>query len=227
MRPCGGHDPVTRPRKRGVERPGTRVNGLVVEDRLGLAVQHEEHVHLVGVVVGDPRPGGLDLELERGDLRQIALDRDDAVLPLEPLALTGAVTIAIAAGRPPSGGGSKLSNPSRSPRRNAANPPLGEWKFRKQRGAVGLVAERVDDVLWNGRERPGGRAHLLQVWPEAEDQLPFEHEERVDVLAVDVRVGAALARLVSRPRHVEPVVRQEQPHGPLCPVGDRLALAGA
>jgi hypothetical protein len=45
-------------------------------------------------------------------------------------------------------------------------------------------------------------------------------------LAVDVRVGALLAWLVPRPRHVEQVVREQDAHGAPGPLGDRLTLAG-
>src|SRR5205807_769110 len=43
----------------------------------------------------------------------------------------GGVTTASAGSRPPSAGGSKLSNGAVSSRRCAANPVLGVWKLRK------------------------------------------------------------------------------------------------
>ena len=58
-----------------------------------------------------------------------------------------------------------------------------------------------------------------------QDQLACEHEEHVDVVEMDVRVGAALARRVARPGRVQPLVLAQDPQLPRRRVRYRLALS--
>ena len=78
----------------------------------------------------------------------------------------------------------------------------------------------------HGDERAGGRRDPLQIWPDPECQLAFEHVEGVRVLMVDVRLGAALPALVTRPRRIEQLVREEDAKGAPLLIDDGLALAG-
>src|SRR5207249_1707645 len=58
----------------GVERAGGPLNDLLSDDQFGLAVEHEERVDLVVVLVdADSGPRRVDGQVERGDLRPLAL----------------------------------------------------------------------------------------------------------------------------------------------------------
>ena len=94
-------------------------------------------------------------------------------------------------------------------------------------GVVGpVVPERVDHLGRREDEGAGARLHALDLRPEPEVQHPAEDEERVEVLPVDVRAGALLARDVARPREAELGEVGEDANRPLGLVGDRLALLG-
>ena len=60
-------------------------------------------------------------------------------------------------------------------------------------------------------QRAGRCRHAVQLGPDLQGQLALEHVERVGVVEVDVRLRAALARRMTRPGDVQPVVLAEDP----------------
>lgn len=90
-----------------------------------------------------------------------------------------------------------------------------------------VVPERVGDVRRGGDEGAGRQPDRLPLGAELEVERTLEHEERVGMAAVDVRVGTALARFVPSLGDRDRVEARFDPNGPLGTVGDDLALAGA
>ena len=84
----------------------------------------------------------------------------------------------------------------------------------------------MDDVRRNGHVRPGSRLHRLELRADAEGQLTLEHVERVSVLPVDVRLGAALAGPEAGPGDIEVLVREKDEDVVLRTGVHDLALAG-
>jgi hypothetical protein len=83
----------------------------------------------------------------------------------------------------------------------------------------------VDDVRRHGDEAARRHADPLPSRAERERQLALEHVERVRVLAVNVRVGPALARRVARPGHRDLLAVGEKDDLPPLPLGDLLSVA--
>src|SRR5215467_6158986 len=84
------HDAVSPPRRRTVERSRRYAHDSIRDDEAGFALDDEERVHLVVVLVRpDPRPRRLDGEAERRDLPEFALDDVHAVLADELFAAIG------------------------------------------------------------------------------------------------------------------------------------------
>ena len=81
-------------------------------------------------------------------------------------------------------------------------------------------AKAVAGSRRSGEERPRASMHSEEL------HVALEHVEGVYVLFVDVWLGAALAGLVARPRHVEQLVREQQPKSARGLVCDHLTLAG-
>src|SRR5829696_6962652 len=99
-------------------------------------------------------------------------------------------------------------------------------KIEPRRVLGPVVSERVDHLGRRHHEGPRPGAHPLDLRPETEVELAGEDEERVEVLLVDVRAGALLARHVARPGQAELGEVGEDADRPLRLVGDDLALLG-
>ena len=84
----------------------------------------------------------------------------------------------------------------------------------------------MDDAGRHGHERPCRRCHPLDVGADPERQLALEDVEGIEMLAVDVRIGAALASFVACPRDVEQLVGEEDSQRALWLLDDQLTLAG-
>ena len=67
--------------------------------------------------------------------------------------------------------------------------------------------------------------HALELRPDLQGHLAGQHEERVDVVEVDMRLGAAFAGCVAGPGHRQPVVLAEDAELASGRVGDRLTVA--
>ena len=82
-----------------------------------VAAEDEERVHVVVVRVRlDALEAGLEGELDRCQVGELALDRVETVAARELLSLARGETIASSGDAPPSSGGSKLSKPGAFPR---------------------------------------------------------------------------------------------------------------
>ena len=72
---------------------------------------------------------------------------------------------------------------------------------------------------------PADAVDAVEFRADLQSQVAREHVERVDVVEVDVRLGAALPDRVTRPGDVQPVVVAEDAQLAVRRVADRLALA--
>jgi hypothetical protein len=74
--------------RRGHERAGAEQDTLVPDQELSLSFEHVERIHLIVVGVwSKPLEAGLELELDQRELLSPDLDRRDALLSAEALAL--------------------------------------------------------------------------------------------------------------------------------------------
>ena len=207
-----------------VERPRACAVDAVAADEARLTLEDEERIHLVGVIVRpDSLPLGLDLETERGDPGEVGEDRDRPVTPLEPLAVARRRN-------------DRVGNRPAAVRRRLVlvelAPPaeiLGEARARRMEvqepqltGAV--VVEAVDEPWRNDYERSGRNAQRLEIRADPQAQMACEHVERIEMMQVDVRLGAALPGRMSRPGDVEQVVVAEDAQLAVRRVRDRLTL---
>ena len=72
---------------------------------------------------------------------------------------------------------------------------------------------------------PADAVTRIELGAELESHVAREHVEGVDVVEVDMRLGAALPDGVARPGDVQPVVVAEDAQLAVRFVADRLALA--
>ena len=91
---------------------------------------------------------------------------------------------------------------------------------------VAPVPEAVHDERRHERERARRDDDRDVLDAEPHRELALEHVEAVDVVAVDVEVGAQAVRREPRPRRVDRLVVGEDLDAPLGRVADHLAAAG-
>ena len=218
-------DAVQRPRRGSEERTGPGPHDVVAQDELGLAVQHEEAVHLVRVLVRpDARPVGLDFESEHGDLGEVAEDRVHPVLALEALAAAGWNDQRVG-GRSAAVGRRRVLVEVAAPTEVVGEATARRMEVQESQLSGTVVVEAVDDSRGHHGERAGGSSDADELGPELESHVAREHVKGVDVVEVDMRLGAALPDGVARPGDVQPVVVAEDAQLAVRFVADRLALA--
>ena len=104
--------------------------------------------------------------------------------------------------------------------------PAGRVEVEVAQLRVASVPEAVDDERRHERERARRDDDRLVLDAEPHRELALEHVEAVDVVAVDVEVGAQAVRREPRPRRVDRLVVGEDLDTPLGRVADHLAAAG-
>ena len=210
-----------------------RTRARFAGEKLDLAVQDEEAVEMVVVSVRiDALPAGRHGELQKRQLRSVGEDRDRPVAALESLALAWQAVGCIA--RWPAAVLRRIPTvPLELPLVARRPQEVGEATVRRVEvevdgASVALVPERVHDVRWGDHDGSGRRSNdVLGAGAEPELDLALDDVERVGVLPVNVRVGAALSGLVPRPRHDELRLVDDDADVPRLAIADRLALAGA
>ena len=218
-------DAVQRPRRGGVERAGPGLHDVVAHYEFGLAIQHEEAVHLVRVLVRpDARPIGLDFESEHGDLGEVAEDRVRPILPLEALAAAGWNDQRVG-GRPAAVDRRRVLVEVAAPTEVVGEPTARRMEVEKSQLSGTVVVEAVDDSRGHHDERAGRSSHANEFGPEPESHVARQHVKGVDVVEMDMRFGAALPDGMARPGDVQPVVVAENAQLAVRCVADRLALA--
>ena len=226
-------EPVACAGDRGHEGAGVSQTEVVTDGELDLSVQDEEGIDVIDVRMGvDALPAGGEAELDHGQLRQVGLDTVLTELPCGHFALGGKGDDRLGDCAPAACGRieaveafDRSTVAARAQRFGEA--PARSMQIEERGRSAALVAERVHHAGRNDDQRSCGRAHeLATLRAEPELELAREDIERVHVLPVDVRVRAALARLIPRPGRVEKLMREEDPDRTLGPIGDRLALPG-
>ena len=221
-----GADTVQHPGRGRVERARFCTHDVVADHEPDLALQDEEGVHLVGVMVRpDARPGGLDLEPEHGELGSLAEDRGQAVLPLEGLAASGRNDQGVRRGPAAFCRRRVLVEVVDAPAEVVGEPAARRVVVQEANLFRAVVCEAVHDPGRHHDERAGRRRDESELGTDLEGHRAVEHVEGVDVVQVDVRLGAALPGRVARPRDVQPLVLAEDAELTGGRVGDRLALA--
>jgi hypothetical protein len=216
---------VRRSREGGIERAGPCAHDLVADHEPDLALEHGERVHLVGVPVrSDARPGGFGFEPEHGELGTLAEDRVQAVIPPEVLAASGLNDQGVRR-RSAAVGRRRVLVEVASPAQVVGKAGPGRVEVQEAHFSGAVVGEAVHDPRRDHDERAGGRRDEGELGADLEGHRAVEHVEGVDVMEVDVRLGAALPGRMTCPRHVQPVVLAENSQLAGGRVGDRLAPA--
>jgi hypothetical protein len=215
---------VSCPRQRGVEGVDARTHHLLSEYEAGLAVEHEERVDLVVMVMGgDPRPLGVGLESKHGDFRQGAEDRYRPVPALEALTSAGRCDDRVG-GRPAAVRRRGVLVEGTPPAEVVGEAGARRMEVEEPQLSRPVVVEAVHDTRRHHDQRAGGCRHALQRRPDLQGQLAREYVERIDVTEVDVRLGPALSLRMTGPGDVQPVVVAEDPQLAVRRVADRLPL---
>ena len=154
---------------------------------------------------------------------RLAEDRDCAVLALEPLTPAGERHDHVGGGPSPVCGRRLLVELALLPE-VLHEPAAGRVEVEEPELSRAVVVEAVHDARRYEHERPRRHADRLELGPDPQRHPARQDEEPVDVVEVDVRLGAALPFRVPGPRDVQPVVVAEDPQLALGPVHDRLAL---
>jgi hypothetical protein len=188
----GGPEPVLHSDRRGEELARPCHDRLVLAHELHGSVEDEERIDVVVVPVRRDLERRLELDLDEGQLREGEADGDNAVLALEPLAAARARDNGVATRRVVRRilvvferigllacvGAPQVLGESARRRMDVEEP----HRPRRQ------VVEAVDDA---GRHRDGVPGLERQRLGRRQDlDLALEHDERVDVLGVEVPAGA-------------------------------------
>ena len=169
--------------------------------------------------------GGLELELDQAEIVGSDLDRGDAVVRAQRLALAGVEEHGAGVGEPVARrAASTLSKPPGSPRSSSRRCSANRASGRVEVEEAGR--HRAPEPVHEAGRRADGAAWADEVLlvADADRQLALEHVERVGVLTVEVEIGP-------RPRGREPRLGHRQllepglEHDPAAE--ERLAFAGA
>jgi len=213
----------------GNEGSRASADNLVLRDQLRFAFENEECVDVVDVGVRlNASPTRMEGQVEDRELRQLALDHNDAIFPLEALALARKAGDRLRERAAAVLGRILLVEVIAPVAANVvAEAHARRVHVEEDRGRIARVHEGVDYSGRSGDVGAGTASNRVDVGPEPEFDLALENVEGVRVVPMDVRVRTFLARFVAEPRDDQLLELGQDAQRPLRPVSDRLAFAGA